>query len=279
MVYLTRLEATMTDAQTPTRPRSLWSRDVRDGITLVALATGLTVAVTIAGCSVSNSSSPRSSSSPGAASVVKLTDRRCAIQTIGLLTAAQLPPHMTAQWPATSFLGAIGPYHDLGGGGPFYPGSIGRADGDFRWTGFPSQPLQGVPANGSLYVSHPTQVFQLIEEIDDWGTVANATRWMAGQRGSNTLNTIPDYGNGVERVVSVPATGDDAFMYQIDEGAAYNSTPHTGPYVGHIYTDIGVRLGALMFALSIDSGPDANPASLAVSLARSLMAKEQAVCG
>jgi hypothetical protein len=102
---------------------------------------------------------------------------------------------------------------------------------------------------------------------------------MATQRQSNTLNTIPDYGNGVERVVPVPAMGDDRFIYQIDDGAAYNSAPHIGPYVGHIYTDIQVRVGVFMFALSIDSGPDANPATLAVSIMRSLMAKERAVCG
>lgn len=102
---------------------------------------------------------------------------------------------------------------------------------------------------------------------------------MASQRGSNRFNTVPDYGNGVERVGRVPAVGDDAFMYQIDDGAAYNSAPHTGPYVGHIYTDIQVRVGPLMFALSIDSGPAANPAALAVSLMRSLMAKERSVCG
>lgn len=246
---------------------------------------GLVVAVAVAGCGVgqgrvSGSGGPsRASPQSKPAPDVNLAGQLCAIQTIRLLDLAQLPPHLTPEFPAASLLGAIGPYHDLGGGGPFYPGSIGRAAEYFQWTGFTSHPLQGVPANGALYVSHPTQVFQLAEEIDDWGTLANATQWMATQRESNTLNTIPDYGNGVERVVPVPSMGDDAFMYQIDDGAAYISAPHTGPYVDHIYTGIEVRTGSLMFAVSIDSGPDANPAALGVSIMQRLMAKERAVCG
>ncbi len=160
-----------------------------------------------------------------------------------------------------------------------YPGSVGKATEYFQWTGFSSRPIQDVPAGGPIYDAHPTQVFQLAEEIDDWGTLANAERWMAAQRGSNQPNAIPDYGNGVERIATAPPIGDDTFLYQIDDGATYNSVPHTGPYVGHVYTNIEVRDGRLMFALSIDSGPGAGPATLAVTIIRTLIAKERAVCG
>jgi hypothetical protein len=87
------------------------------------------------------------------------------------------------------------------------------------------------------------------------------------------------YGNGVERVQQTPHLGDDTLLYQIDDGAPYVSTPYTGPFVGHIYTDIQVRDGDVIYALSIDSGPAADPASLAISLARALIAKEHSVCG
>jgi hypothetical protein len=101
---------------------------------------------------------------------------------------------------------------------------------------------------------------------------------MAAQRESNQPNAIPDFGNGVERIAKPPALGDDTLLYQIDDGATDNSAPHTGPYVGHIYTSLEVRDGYLMFAVSLDSGPAAGAATLAVTIIRSLIAKERSVC-
>lgn len=102
---------------------------------------------------------------------------------------------------------------------------------------------------------------------------------MLGQKALNKPNDIPMYGSGVELTPSMPRMGDDALLYEIDKGAPYNSVPHSGPFVGDVYTDIQVREGDLIYALSIDSGPGADPATLAVSLVQKLMAKEQAVCG
>jgi hypothetical protein len=73
--------------------------------------------------------------------------------------------------------------------------------------------------------------------------------------------------------------GDDTFIYQIDNGAPYDSTPFTGPYVGHVYTDIEVRVRDVIFAVSVDSGPTADSASFAASVVSHLMAKEKCVCG
>jgi len=241
------------------------------------IACGLCAAAALAGCGVTQGVVLHASATPRSSSDLNLSVRPCSIQTVSLLTPAELPPHLTPEWPPSSLVGDIGPDYDTGGA--VYPGSIGDANEYLQWTGFSAHPIEGVPSGGTLYTTHPTQVFQLAEEIDDWGTVQNGERWMATQRQSNQFNTVPDYGDGVERIPAVPAMGGDAFMYQIDDGAAYNSTPHTGPFIGHIDTDIEVRVGVLMFALSIDSGPDADPAALAVSIMRSLMAKERTVCG
>jgi hypothetical protein len=259
-----------------TAPRSSMPQ-ARSVARAVRVACGLCAAAALGGCGVSQGGLLHASGTPPSSSDLNLSVRPCPIQTVSLLTPAELPPHLTPEWSPSSLAGDIGPDYDTGG--PVYPGSIGDANEYLQWTGFSAHPVQGVPAGGALYTTQPTQVFQLAEEIDDWGTVQNGERWMATQRQSNQFNTVADYGDGVERIPSVPPMGGDAFMYQIDDGAASNSTPHTGPYVGHIFTDLEVRVGVLMFALSIDSGPDANPAQIAVSIMRSLMAKERSVCG
>ena len=184
---------------------------------------------------------------------------------------------MKPQSPASTNLGVIGLYGDLTGK-PEFPGSIGETNEYFEWTGVSAAQLSQIPDGATIYDTDPTQVFQLAEEISDWGTLSNAERWMAGQRGSNENNTIPRYGNGVERIPPVPAMGDDAFMYQIDDGAAYESAPYTGPFVGHIYTNIEVRVSVVILALSIDAGPGANPGALAVSTMQTMLANEESVC-
>jgi hypothetical protein len=201
----------------------------------------------------------------------------CVISTAALLTQSQLPPHMTSESPASTNLGVIGPYGDLTGK-PEFPGSIADTNEYFRWTGVSDAQLSQVPDGATIYDTDPTQVFQLAEEISDWGTLSNAERWMAGQRLSNVTNTIPDYGNGVERIPPVSAMGDDAFMYQIDDGAPYGWAPYTAAYVGHIYTNIEVRVGVVILALSIDAGPGANPGALAVSTMQKMIVNADAVC-
>jgi hypothetical protein len=193
---------------------------------------------------------------------VNLSARPCSIQTLGLLNQSQVPPNLTPTGPASS---EVGPQGLLDSG---TDGSVGNANEYFKAIAFVS--LKAAPAN---------QVSQFAEEVTDYGTVATAERWMTGQEQSNKPNDIPMYGNGVERVQQTPTLGDETLLYQIDDGAPYNSSPFTGPFVGHIYTDIQVRDGDVIYALSIDSGPDADPASLAVSLVRALIAKEHAVCG
>lgn len=193
---------------------------------------------------------------------VNLSVRPCAIQTLGLLDEAQLPPNLTPTGPPSS---EVGPRGLLGNG---TDGSVGNANEYFRAISF--KPPNVAPAS---------QVSQFAEEVTDYGTVASAKRWMSGQEASNQPNDIPRYGNGVERVPTTPKLGDETLLYQIDDGAPYTASAYTGPFVGHIYTDIQVRDGDLIYALSVDSGPTADPASLAISLVRALIAKERTVCG
>jgi hypothetical protein len=201
----------------------------------------------------------------------------CVISPAVLLAQSQLPPDMRSESPATTSLGVVGGYGRLSGI-PAYPGSIGDTTEYFQWTGVSQAQLSQVPDGATIYDTDPTQVFQLAEQITDLGTLSNAKRSMAGLHAANVTNTIPRYGSGVERIPPVPAMGDDAFMYQIDDGAAYGFAPYTGPFVGHIYTNIEVRVGVVILALSIDAGPEANPGALAVSTMQNMLANEDAVC-
>ena len=244
----------------------------------LSLTLGILLAATFCACADVSGKGAGASTVSTPVPDLRLAGHVCPLQTAELLGSSQLPPHLTPQGPPSRLLGVIGPYHDLSGG-PVYPGSLGEVAEYFQWNGFPSHPVQDIPADGSLYIDDPTQVFQFAEEIDDWGTLVNADRWMATQHASNHANDMPDYGNGVERIPPVPHLGDDTFMYQIDDGAAYGSTPHTGPFVGHIFTDLEVRDGDVMFALGLDTGPGADSETLAVSIMRDLIAKARAVCG
>jgi hypothetical protein len=85
--------------------------------------------------------------------------------------------------------------------------------------------------------------------------------------------------NQAQAVSTVPSLGDDTFVYQMDDGALYTSTPYVGPYVGHIDTNVEVRDGELIFAVSVDSGASGDPVTLAVSVVRKLLAKEHTNCG
>jgi hypothetical protein len=217
--------------------------------------------VVLAGCGVGSGAQPRGPKT-AAYPDVNLSSRPCAIQTLGLLTQTQVPPNLA---PAGAPSSEVGPRALLDNG---TDGSVGSAIQSFQAISLKSSDV--APAN---------QVSQFAEEVTDYGTVATAERWMSGQEASNQPNDIAMYGNGVERVQQTPHLGDDTLLYQIDDGAPYVSTPYTGPFVGHIYTDIQVRDGDVIYALSIDSGPAADPASLAISLARALIAKEHSVCG
>jgi hypothetical protein len=204
---------------------------------------------------------------------VNLSSRPCAVQTITLLTEAELPAKLTPQGPPSS---EVGPRGLLDGA---TDGSVGRAYEYFQSTGASTLFGQATALGGIPYTTHRSEISQLAEGIDEYGTVATAERWMNGQRASNQPNNIPMFGDGVERIPSVPSLGDDTFMYQIDEGAPYNATPYLGAYVGHVYTNIEVRNGDLIFAVSIDSVAGDGAASLAISVARDLIAKEQSACG
>jgi len=219
---------------------------------------GLCICIILGGCGVPTGGTRALQPTADTVPDVSLSARPCAIQTVGLLNVAQLPPGLEPTGPPMS---EVGPRALLDDG---TDGSVGNANEYFRAT---------------TTAAAPKRVSQLAEEVTDYGTVASADRWMLGQRASNRPNNIPMYGNGVEVTPTIPAMGDDALLYQIDKGAPYSSIPYSGTFVGDIHTDIQVRAGDLIYALSIDSGPAANPATLAVSLVQRLIAKGRAVCG
>jgi hypothetical protein len=219
----------------------------------------------------------------------------CVLQTFTLLTKTEIPVPLTPEFPATSRAGGPGL---LDNGAAFYPDYVGDADAYFSWTGLLSgtpaamvatayaasgnkAPLQPgeLPEGGPLYTTYPRQIFQVAEATSDFGSVVTAKRWMASQRMEHPPEDIANYGSGVERSPAVPSMGDDTFIYQIDSGARYDSTPFTGPYVGHVYTDIEVRVSDVIFAVSVDSGPSVDSASFAASVVSHLVAKEKSVCG
>jgi hypothetical protein len=230
-----------------------------------------------------------------APAVINAPNLPCALQTDTLLTDTELPVAMTPEFPAISQAGGPGL---LDNGDAAYLGYIGDADAYFEWTGL----LSGIPASmvaqayatsgnqapfapgdlpegGPLYTTYPDDVYQIAEETSDFGSLGNADKWMSSQRQEHPAEDVADYGSGVERIPPVAPMGDDTFIYQIDDGAPNNSTPFTHAYVGHIFTDIEVRTGDVIFAVSLDSGPAVDSASMADSIVRNLMAKELSVCG
>jgi hypothetical protein len=269
-----------------------------------ALPTRLhTAAVVVAvGCCLALSACHGALASPHAARVIGTAPQTfnaprlpCVLQTFTLLTSTEIPVRLTPEFPANSRAGGPGL---LDNGDSYYPGYVGEADAYFAWTGLLSgapaamvasayattgnqAPLQlgDLPAGGPLYTTYPHQIFQVAEATSDFGSVLTAKRWMASQRMEHPVEDVANYGSGVERSPTVRSMGDDTFIYQIDDGAPYGSTPFTGPYVGHIYTDIEVRVGGVIFALSVDSGPSIDSGSFAASVVSHLMAKEQSACG
>jgi hypothetical protein len=196
---------------------------------------------------------------------VNLSSRPCAIQTVTLLTQAELPPGLTPEGSPVSETGPRSLLDDT------TDGSVGSVDATF-------QAVASAPADPTA-VTQLAHVVQVAEEIVDYGTVAIAERWMSEQKANNRPNDVPMYANGVERTPAVPSLGDDTLMYQVDQGAPYKPAPYDGPYIGTVYTDIQVRDGDLIYAISLISVPDTGVASLAVSVMRALIAKEQSVCG
>jgi hypothetical protein len=230
-----------------------------------------------------------------APAVINAPNLPCALQTDTLLTQAELPVAMTPEFPAISQAGGPGL---LDNGDAAYLGYVGDADAYFQWTGLLSGPPAtmvaqayaasgnqaplapgDLPEGGPLYTTYPNDVYQIAEATSDFGSVANAEKWMTMQRQDHPAEDVQDYGSGVERIPPVAPMGDDTFIYQIDDGAPNTSTAFTGAYVGHIYTDIEVRTGDVIFAVSLDSGSSVDSASMADSIVRNLTAKEQSVCG
>jgi hypothetical protein len=208
----------------------------------------------------------------------------CVVQPETLLTATDLPANLIVQFPPSGRVGGPGL---LDNGDAAYPGYVGRSTASFQWSGFDPGPVgsngtqtsPSLPTGGELYTSTPGQVLQLSEEASDWGSVANAERWMMSQHQEHQPNDIANTRNGVEVNPTVASLGDDTLVYQIDEGAPPSSQPFTGPFVGHVYTGIEVRQGELIFAISIDSGPTLDAASLAQTLMTKLIANDAMSCG
>jgi hypothetical protein len=194
----------------------------------------------------------------------------CVINTHALIDPAQMPAGFTPDGPARTELGPLYGLHGISS----YAGYVGNVSQYFRYQPAGSQTSS---AHGASSASHPAEVLQIAAEISDWGTVSNAER--GSPRATNQPNDIPDYGNGVERDPSVPMLGDDTFAYQIDYGAPYSSKAYTGPFVGHIYTNLDVRQGDITYAISMDSGPAIDSVSLTVSLMRRMLATKREVCG
>jgi hypothetical protein len=226
---------------------------------------------------VSPAASPRATASP-------VPGLPCALQPGALLTLADMPAHLVVESPPE---GRVGPLGLLDNGDAYYPGYVGHSYASFDWSGFLSGPSgaagrqssPSIPATGPLYSSSPGQVLQVAEQVSDFGSLTNAQRWMTVQHQCNQPNDIPNTNNGVERDATVPRLGDDTLVYQLDDGAPPSFKPFTGPFVGHVYTDIVVRQGDLIFAIGIDSGPNIDAVSLAQSLIINLLAKDAAMCG
>lgn len=220
----------------------------------------------------------------------------CSVQTTtGLLTASEIAPQLAVQNPPPSTSDSLGLF---GNGDSAYPGYVGNASASFYWTGLASSEAQALtgeawsglkysgtpppgdflPSSGGLYSAYPQQVFLVAEQVDNFGSVANATQWMTFQRQDNPANSNPKYGNGVESDPTVASLGDDTFVYQLDRGAPTASLNYTGAFVGDVYTDLEVRTGDLIYSISVDSSAGVDAVSTAISLVQQLMSKEASSC-
>jgi hypothetical protein len=245
------------------------------------VSTGLVVAALACGCGAIHSTAAPDSGVP------------CIAQPLGLLLASDMPTSMGLEGPPTTVttLGL------LGSDNADYLGFVGASRAYFQWTGlssgegqtdvalwWTSQNESGPPGSGdfphsgALFSDFPKQVLQVAEQVSDFGVVSNAQNWMASQRQEHQPNTVPDYGYGVQGDPVVPTIGDDTFMYQIDNGAPYSSTPYTASYVGDVYTNIEVRQSQIVYAIAIDASPGVEAVSLGVSLIEKLIASEAGQC-
>jgi hypothetical protein len=247
------------------------------------------------GCGVSRANAHATRIATTAAPTFNAPGLPCAVQTFTLLTPDEIPVRLTPEFPPNSRAGGPGL---LDNGDAAYPGYVGDAAAYFAWTGLLSgapaamvasayattgnqAPLQlgDLPQGGPLYTTYPDQVFQVAEATSDFGSVVTAERWMTAQRMDHPTEDVANYGSGVERSSTLASMGDDAFIYQIDMDAPNVSTPYSGAYIGHSYTDVEVRAGDVIFAVSVDSGPDIDSSSFATSVVSHLMAKEESACG
>ena len=229
------------------------------------ILSGLCLSLALGGCGVVPGvvrPAQRATSVPD----VNLSTRPCAIQTVTLLTQAELPRGLTPHGPPISETGPRGLLGDK------TDGSVGSVDATFVAVG------SAGPSTPSVAMQ-PARIIQVAEEIVDYGAVVIAERWMSEQKANNRPNDLAMYANGVERDPVVPALGDDTLLYQLDQGAPYKPVPYDGPYIGTVDTDIQVRDGDLIYAMSLISTPDTGMAALAVKMMRSLIARERSVCG
>jgi hypothetical protein len=211
----------------------------------------------------------------------------CAAQTGGLLTASEMASTLTQAPDLTQWNEGASPTLGLlGNGDANYQSFVGLSQRTFLWTGLYSGepqelvseawsdlhysgtvPVGFIPSSGALFASYPSSVFRIAEETEDFGTIAEAEKWMDVQRANNPSNTDPTSRNGVESDLTVPIVGDDTFAYQISNGPS-----------GDVLTDIQARVGTVVVSVGIDSGPQVNATASASALLLSLMSKERSTC-
>ncbi len=207
-----------------------------------------------------------------------VSDLPCVASTPGLLGPSDLPSGMVTE---------VAPAEVGGSFGSGFPGYVGASAAYFYWSGIPSPTAApdgrpgafNVPTGLAFYQQHPNQVVQIAEQVSDFGSASGAASWMSEQRRDYPPNNVADYGSGVTADPSVPALGDDAFMYQVDVGAPNSSTPFTGSFVGDVLTDYEVQEGGTVYAVAVDGAPGANGASVASSLMNQLLQRENSACG
>lgn len=206
----------------------------------------------------------------------------CFAQPTGLLSAAELPNGLMQT--AESSSPTLGLWDN---GNSAYPGFVGRSQRDFLWSGLSSDPARAyvqqawadlrysgqapagfIPRTGPLFTAYPTQVFQVAEASNDFGTVQNAQKWLSGQRYIYRQNSDPKARSGVTAVLQVARIGDDTFSYQLSNGVS-----------GDLYTNVQARSGSVIWAIAIDSGPQFNASPESEGLMASLAAHEHAACG
>jgi hypothetical protein len=183
-----------------------------------------------------------------------------------------------------------------------YPGFQGFGGAEYAWTGLTSGPaasfdtpnatkssgnqapdlnrVDTLPSSGPLFTEYPMQIFSVALEVDDFGTVPAAQRWVAESRQSYPINDVPVHGN-VVRYPDIRNLGDESFAMQADQTYAGgpNTLPQLGPFVGDVYTAVEVREGAYIYAVGINAAPQADAVSAAAKLVQQMMSDQEAACG